>query len=191
MKVKEINKRYTEIVMEYMTNGYYFNTTTMNGSQGEIAHTDLTDGETIIRIVMDNFRDWESQTEGIEIIVGKCTDESVKPNCKNGHNTIWNNRLEVIRSEKFYQVGRENRSGDKFYGTEEEACKAMEKSYARYDTRRNSNKQELSENAKKIVLSFIKRQPKCKSVKLADIENVYKTNATYYVKAKGNTYKLK
>lgn len=106
MKVKEINKRYTEIVMEYMTNGYYFNTTTMNGSQGEIAHTDLTDGETIIRIVMDNFRDWESQTEGIEIIVGKCTDESVKPNCKNGHNTIWNNRLEVIRSEKFYQVVR-------------------------------------------------------------------------------------
>lgn len=193
MKVKEINKRYTEIVMEYMNNGYYFNTTTMSGSQGEITHTDLTNGETIIRIVMDKFHDFERYTDGIEIIVGKCTDERVKPNTGDSWSTIWNNRLEIISSEKFYQIGRENRSGDKFYGTEEEANEAMKKVHERYEARRSSSKQEFSDNAKKIVLSFVKKQPKCKSVKLADIESVYKITSSneYFVKAKGKTYKLR
>lgn len=196
MKFLEISKIYTEIVMEYISSGYYFNTTTMSGSQGEIAHTDLTDGKTIIRIVMDDFRDWHSEKEGVEIIVGKCTDEYVKPNRKSGYNTIWNNKLEVIRSEKFYQIGRENRSGDKFYGTEEEANAAIKKRHERYEARRINSKQELSEEAKKIVLSYIKRQPKCKSVKISDIESVYRITAynqsnKYYVEAKDKRYILK
>lgn len=35
MKYIDINKRYTEIVTEYMARGYIINTRTMSGSQGE------------------------------------------------------------------------------------------------------------------------------------------------------------
>ena len=42
MKYAEINKRYTEIVSEYISKGYILNTATMAGSQGEIASVDLT-----------------------------------------------------------------------------------------------------------------------------------------------------
>ena len=53
---------------------------------------------------------------------------------------------------------------------------------------------------KKIVLSFIKRQPKCKSIKLSDIQSVYKSkieytpkdiSVGYYVNARNSTYRLK
>jgi hypothetical protein len=192
MTMTEINKRYSEIVMDHMNDGFYINTTTMSGSQGEIAHIDLTDGSTIIRIVMSEFRDWEANKKGIEIIVGKCTDTNVKANSKSGYNTVWNNKLEVIRSEKFYQIGRQNRSYEKFYGTEEEAGEAMRKMNERYESRKTQKIFVLPDKAKKIILPFIKRQPKCKSVKIADIEKVWRNGKNeYFVTAKGKTYRIK
>lgn len=192
MTMKDINKRYSEIVMDHMNDGFYINTTTMSGSQGEIAHIDLTDGSTIIRIVMSEFRDWKANTEGIEIIVGNCTDTNVKANSKSGYNTVWNNKLEVIHSEKFYQIGRQNRSYEKFYGTEEEAEEAMRKMNERYESRKTQKIFVLPDKAKKIVLPFIKRQPKCKSVKIADIEKVWRNGKNeYFVTAKGKTYRIK
>lgn len=192
MTMTEINKRYSEIVIDHMNDGFYINTTTMSGSQGEIAHIDLTDGSTIIRIVMNEFIDWEAGKECIEIIVGKCTDTNVKANSKSGYNTVWNNELEVIRSEKFYQIGRQNRSYEKFYGTEEEAEEAMRKMNERYESRKTQKIFVLPDKAKKIVLPFIKRQPKCKSVKIADIEKVWRNGKNeYFVTAKGKIYRIK
>ena len=97
MKYAEINKRYTEIVAEYMAKGYTVNTTTMGGSQGEIAHLDLTDGREIIRILVDSFHEWtDTSLDGVEIRVGRAAAE-IKPNYSECHQTIWNNRLEVLR----------------------------------------------------------------------------------------------
>ena len=55
MKFADINKRYTEIVNEYIAKGYTINTATMSGSQGEIAKIDFTDGTEIIRIRVASF----------------------------------------------------------------------------------------------------------------------------------------
>lgn len=41
MKYADINKRFSEIVTEYLNKGYTFNTATMGGSQGEVAKVDL------------------------------------------------------------------------------------------------------------------------------------------------------
>lgn len=50
MNYTDINKRYTAVVAEYLTNGYIINSRSMCGSQGDYAHIDLTDGtEVIIR----------------------------------------------------------------------------------------------------------------------------------------------
>ena len=192
MTMTEINKRYSEIVMDHMNDGFYINTTTMGGSQGEIARIDLTDGSTIIRIMMNEFRDWRANKEGIEIIVGICTDTDVKANSNSGYNTVWNNKLEVIYSEKFYQIGRQNRSYEEFYGTEEEAEEAIKKMHDRYESRKMEKIFILPDKAKRIVLPFIKRQPKCKSVKIADIERVWRNDKNeYFVTAKGKTYRIK
>jgi len=50
MKFETINRKFTEVVSEWIGKGYAFNTATMGGSQGEIAKVDLTDGKEIIRI---------------------------------------------------------------------------------------------------------------------------------------------
>lgn len=64
MKYADINKRYTEIVSEYMAAGYTLNSSTMSGSQGEIASIDLTDGKAIIRVLVSRFNDWRLERQG-------------------------------------------------------------------------------------------------------------------------------
>jgi len=205
MLYKEINKRFTEIVVEYMAKGYYINTASQSGSQGEIAKVDVTDGKEIIRILIDNFNSWDDNTslEGIEIVVGKVAEnDRVTPNSTRTWGTIWNNHLEVISEEKFYQVGRENRCGSKNYGTHDEAVEAQDKRYDRYRMNRQSDGEHIfSQTVHSAVLPFVKRQPKCKTARLADIEKVYsvvntsrfsngKVSKSYYVVARGKRYKL-
>lgn len=157
MKYAEINKRYTEIAAEYMAKGYTVNTTTMGGSQGEIAHLDLTDGREIIRILVDSFHEWtDTSLDGVEIRVGRAAAE-IKPNYSECHQTIWNNRLEPISVERFYEVGADRRRG-KFYGTPEEATKANELRFRRWKAKHShestwSPTEPMMEAAKRIVRS--------------------------------------
>lgn len=135
MKFSDINKRYTEIVTEYISSGYTFNAASMGGSQGEIANVDLTNGSEIIRIYVDSFTDWGSLfgQDGVEIVVGRNTDDVI-PNEYRGHDTVWNNHLDVIRREKFYKVGDDYSHG-RMYGTLEEANAANEKRFARWEAK--------------------------------------------------------
>ena len=89
----------------------------MGGSQGEVAHIDLTNGTEIIRVLLTTFNNYLG-TEGVELIVGRVKDD-IKPNQEDRWNTVWNERLEVISNKKFYRLN--NRAQDGFYGTEEEA----------------------------------------------------------------------
>lgn len=109
MKYADINKRYTEIVTEYVSKGYAINTISMGGSQGETAKVDLTDGTEIIRVLVATFSDWKANVEGVEIITGRVVDKSIKPHNNSGWDTIWNNQLEVIATERYYP----NRAGQR------------------------------------------------------------------------------
>lgn len=85
MNYVDINKKYTATVAEYMAKGYTINTRTMNGSQGDYAHIDLTDGTEVIRIMVDTFHEWtDISLDGLEIIVGRA-DSEVIPNCENDY----------------------------------------------------------------------------------------------------------
>ena len=48
----DINQEFSDAVAEYMSKGYSINTGTMDGSQGEVAHIDLTDGNEIVRVLL-------------------------------------------------------------------------------------------------------------------------------------------
>lgn len=93
----DINREFSAAVAEYIAKGYIINTGTMNGSQGEVAHVDLTNDSEIIRVVlMYNFATWPEKE--YTIIVGR-TQPNAIPNLRtNEAETIWNNKLEVISS---------------------------------------------------------------------------------------------
>jgi len=198
MKFAEINKKYTEKVASYMAMGYTINTATMSGSQGEIAHIDLTNGKEIIRVMLESKSEHEIDREKekwysfdvTQIVVGRCTDK-VTPNSDDTWQTLWNSHLEIISCEKFYKIGRNG-----FYGTKEESMNQQKKHIERYRANHIKNEKVFSDSAKEIVLPFMKRQPKCKSIKVSDIENVKKViyedefHVSYFVLAKGNQYRL-
>jgi len=100
MKYIDINRKFTAAVSSYMMQGYTLNSSTMGGSQGEVAHIDLTNGTEIIRVLLKGFSDYTEMVAdgGIELIVGRVTDD-VHPNKANEYRTVWNDRLEVISSE--------------------------------------------------------------------------------------------
>lgn len=184
MKYEMINKRYTEAVTEWMAKGYHINTASMGGSQGEVAHLDLTDGKEIIRIVLDTLHEWgdRGSYDGLELIVGRVTDRVIPDGSNNWGDTVWNNHLEVLTSERFYQIGREKRNGEKWYGTQEDADAWSRLHFQRYKlkTSRQTVRKQMPEEAKAVVLPFLRRQPKCKSLKLSRIASVEKITTTGY-----------
>ena len=206
MKFESINHKFTEKVAEWIVKGYTINTASMGGSQGEVGKVDLTDGKEIIRILLDNFGrpcerigDRYYSLEGVKLIVGRVTDKVI-PNSPDTWSNVWNEHLEILSCEEFYQIGRQHRNGSKWYGTKAEAMAQQEKSSARYSTRRNDASRELSDQAKEIVLPFIRRQPRCKTVRLSEIERVTKRESErraggrfgqYIIAVRGQTYTMK
>lgn len=195
MKYETINKRFTETVTEWMSKGYHINTASMGGSQGEVAHLDLTNGKDIIRILLDNFREWDEFTnhEGLELIVGRVTDQVTPDSSVTWGNTIWNNRLEALSSERFYKIGRAKRNGEQWYGTKEEAEASDRLNLQRYKAKAHNQTKRtpMPEEAKAVVLPFLHRQPKCKNLKLSRVASVEKVVSTGYDGTTRRYYEVK
>lgn len=189
MNYADINKRYTEIVVEYMIKGYTINSASMSGSQGETSKVDLTNGSEIIRVMVDTFSDWSAGTEGVEIIVGRSLDSDVVPNSNSGWATIWNNKLEILKQERFFKIGEDRHHGT-YYGTEEEAKAAKAKKLNRYISRESSRRTEnITDKAMEIAKRIIRREFGIKRICEADIK-VSKYNGVYTVGYKSKTYRL-
>ena len=61
MKKHEIEAIFTAKVQEYIAKGYTISTTTMSGHQGEIAKIDVTNGEELIRILLEGMHEWNHE----------------------------------------------------------------------------------------------------------------------------------
>ena len=178
MKYIDINRKFTAAVSSYMMQGYTLNSSTMGGSQGEIASIDLTNGTEIIRVLLNGFSDYKEMVTdgGIELIVGRVTDD-VHPNKANEYRTVWNNRLEVISSEKFYKLSG-NRDDEPFYGTEEEATAATEKRFNRYRNHSSNHRTEdVTDKAAPLVKEFVRREFGVKRVVANNIRVIKRGNA--------------
>ena len=172
MKKAELNKIFTAKVNELLAQGYIFHTQTMAGHQGEIAKVDLTNGEEIIRVLMeDKGLNWDKETDlflnnSITITVGRATTV-------NFNDTIWNDKLEVLDQEVFYQADYYS----DYLITEEEAIENAKKHKERLMTNKAQLKgtEEITDKAHlKALLPYINRLEGCKSVKARHITEVTK-----------------
>jgi hypothetical protein len=184
----KLNEIFTNKVIEWLSKGYIIRTDNMSGSQGEEAKIHLYKGKQGICIYMN--KHYNNGNDLMEIIIGEFD--------ANKNQTVWLHNLKEIEKITYYKIGRYS----EFYGTKEEAQKAYEIFEKRYTTKENANYKEieLSNKAKEIILPLIKRQPKCKSVKLSDIEYVKKVikkdihekvQVGYFAKVKGKIIIIK
>lgn len=182
MKFAEINRKYTEKVAEYIGAGWSVNCGTMRGSQGEVAKVDLTDGKKIVRVMLNKIYN------GYRIIVGYAS-ETLRPNGFSGR-TLWNSELDVIFEEAFYRPGL-NSAVDWFVTkSESEACR--EKMWDRFHERYVDNRRkDVTERCAPVVLSFVRRQHRCKSAKLADVTVYRESYGKYRVYYKDKSWILK
>lgn len=190
MKYSDINKMFTTEVNKYLAQGYRFNTASMNGSQGELAKVDLTNGTEIIRIVARTFsKEWDKQ--GVELFVGRVAEkESIRPDVAYCVNTIWNGRLEQVSSQRFYEVSGYG-DPDKFYGTEADAEAVSKVRMSRY-AQRPSRKAEDMTNAEtiRIAVRFIRRKLGIKNVDKKRIEVFRTPDHRHIINYRGKAYQL-
>lgn len=105
----------------------------------------------------------------------------VKPNDDNDWRTLWSNHLEVLRQERFYQVG-ESRRGGKFYGTQEDAETAYEIRMKRYMNKREIKAQAApSPRMLEVARRVVKERLGVKRVITNDVKLVKNSEGKYVV----------
>ena len=173
MKFSEINRAFCDEVAKYLAKGYVINSGTMGGTQGELAKVDLTDGKEIIRVYLES--GYDHRRSGYKLVTGRCANSNVEPNKIYG--TIWNGYLYKVSVRWFYKMS------DEWFVTPEEyddiRAKRSERSKAEGNRIEDGNYildyvKLDSDEAKKAVLPFVRRQPRCKTAKLDDIMFVNK-----------------
>ena len=193
MTKNDIRRIYTEKVAELLAKGYILHPETMSGSQGEMAHIDLTNGFEILRVLIETSLSFDGYGDILTIRVGRCMDE-----IRGSWHTIWNNRLETLSEIKLAKIS------DNFYTTPEEGMRMAEVRLSRYDWRVHNRDQrtELGDAYKLVALRWLRRQPRMKTCKLSEIERVTRVNRTqwnetlpdlrgYEIVARGKTFFIK
>lgn len=203
---KDIDKIFTDTIKIYLEDDFYIFSNTMGGHQGEIAKVDLYNGKDFRRIYMNHGNEYVNVNEYrhmdldyISIIVGISTDKI----SDNEHEIVWNEHLNILSERRYYKIGQNWRSN--YFGTKEEAIAAKLKHCDRLKAQPDEyfylNKTIVfSDKAKKIVLPYMKKQRKCSSITVKQIDKVYKEirknrngkeEVGYYIQAKGQLYKMR
>ena len=194
--------------------GYVINTSTQSGSySNEIAHCDLTSGNDLVRVVLMNFYDehFIPSAAGISLQVlvmrlDRPTLKDFKPNQKHGAYDLWNENSIVVDRKDWYCIRRESEIyvngeykgySDGWWVTKEEFEKYRKVTKARREADcsvPNSYSLFSSPKARLIAFTFVKKQPRCKTVKPADIEDIKRVPQAegnkYIIRAKGKEWTL-
>ena len=196
MKKQDIRRIYTEKVTELLNQGWTIFPDTMNGSQGEIAHIDLTDGNEIRRVLLERDTHWEREEGGywgdvIRLTVGRAGSDTWVGQTWDG--TVWNNRLEPLFQIEWAWLG--SRRCSDWYISIEEGRAAHQKQLERYRNREDrTSYTDLPEACKSAALRWVRKQPRMKTCRLEEIEKVRKVRTPdgkvhYEITARGRTFR--
>lgn len=189
MRYKNINAEYTEEVSKFIQNGWTINTTTMSGSQGEVAKVDFTDGKRIARVALEKKCDSEMCVDYYAITASVTNDDcNVVPN-KMRSNTLWNRDLVEVSVQRFYRASI--MSDVDWFVSREEALenngkwrdRQLQKLHAMRD-------KDIPLKAAGIVLGYVRRQKGCKTAKKSDIK-VRKSSGHYVICYKTHKWVLR
>ena len=194
MTRKDLDRIFTAKVTGLLAQGFQIHTGTMRGSQGELAHIDLSKGSEIIRVLMEQKYDCHSECgDFISIRIGRNTE----PLRGGWDDTIWNERLETLSEIKLAKVT------DNYFTTMEEGETISKKRLARWQNsaRAGTSRKVLSDAYKSTALRWVQKQPRMKTCRLDEIESVTRVNKTawgkvlpdldgYEIKARGKVFKL-
>ena len=185
MTKNDIRSIYTQLVSDLLAKGYQIHPETMSGSQGEMAHIDLTNGSEILRVLIETHGGYgDSYGDLLTIRVGRCTE----PITSHWH-IIWNNKLETLSEIKLAKIS------ENFYTTLEEGKRMAKVRYSRWCNRKCNDRKELGDAYKSIALRWLRRQPRMKSCKLEDIDRMIRRTRSddtvcFDIEAKGKTFYL-
>ena len=185
MKKNDIRSIYTQMVSDYLAKGYQIHPETMGGSQGEMAHIDLTNGSEILRVLIETRGGFgDCYGDILTIRVGRCTEEIGR----NWH-IIWNNKLETLSEIKLAKIS------DTFYTTPEEGARMADLRWTRWCNRKCNDRKELGDAYKSVALRWLRRQPRMKSCKLEDITRMTRRTRSdgtvcFEIEARGKTFYL-
>ena len=112
MTNNDVRRIYTQKVSELLAKGYQIHYETMSGSQGELAHIDLSDGNEILRVLLEREGNYGGSYGNIvRLRVGRCNEDLSRTH------TIWNERLDTLFEIEWDQI-----SGN-YYTTREEGAR--------------------------------------------------------------------
>ena len=145
----------------------------MSGHQGEIGKVDLRNDSEIVRVLLTSERDYHADTKAVVLTVGRVERKERK-----GHEfdtmapTIWNNKLDVIEQRTFYMISERAEVFTEDLAEHEAVVKKQNaRRHERYSWK---TKRFTSDAMRKAVLPFVRRQDKCKRMKLSDIKAIAK-----------------
>ena len=76
MTNNDVRRIYTQKVSELLAKGYQIHYETMSGSQGELAHIDLSDGNEILRVLLEREGNYGGSYGNIvRLRVGRCNED--------------------------------------------------------------------------------------------------------------------
>ncbi len=193
MKKQDIRNIYTQKVAELLNQGYTIFPDTMSGSQGEIAHIDLTNGFEILRVLLERELFWNDSDEGfhgdvVTLTIGKAAVDTWVGDRWDG--LLWNNRLESRFQIRWAEI-KGNREG--WYTDLDEAARIWHIRRERYRRNGISRSEELSTAFKSAALRWLQKQPRMKRRKLEDIEKMERIwdergHRSFQITVKGKRY---
>ena len=180
MKFAEINKQFTDIVEAYLQDGYVFNTSSFGRciTMGDICKVDLTDGKEIVRIRLTESRDKLETARGnyyltsLTITVGVETP-SVKPNTAKSDPLFPTKAMDIVYLNRVFAIPDSGSDGD-WYGSMSEAFDAIDIRRKRRSASAVPERINFGDDAKRIVLPYVRRQKGCASARASEIYSVSK-----------------
>lgn len=160
---------YTEMIEDYLSNGYIFYVGAGRGNQGEEAKVVLTNdsGKSALVIYVDKTYSYYNDNGTIKIIVE--TFENVHPG-----DTLWLQEGKVINEKTFWKISRNSKeiyceSESDFNLIKEIQDKRF---HSKCEWSRKKFKEIKSETYKKLALKLLKKEKGYKSKTLKDISKI-------------------
>lgn len=184
LKMAELNVRFTQVVNNYLNQGYRFNVSAMSGHQGEIGKVMLTNGEYTLAVYMheESVEDenpelrWERE---VRLTVEQFKDSGNYD--RNIGTDYWLGKGIVIEEQHYYRISERGRVANIYTDSKEELIKVhnihTSRMKARFDAERKAERKELNiKNAQAMakIIAIVANKTGRKRVNTENIRKVEK-----------------